>query len=189
MSNAYNTDGMWTIPGQENNGRIEMPLKASNVPSHLTLGIGRETAAARGYTPSFFGWDSDCRTIANRHNWDNADVARAKRLHKQWKHAKEWAETWAAEINAKRALRIVRKIGGDGKEPTLQERLRLIVQEQRMGVYTPGRRATIWEVADLMKEAEALREDTQAASCGPDACEVIYPDDDMTRRSGLLEDD
>lgn len=92
-------------------------------------------------------------------------------------------------MNEQEALRIVRKIGGDGKAPTLPCRLRQIVQEQRMGVYTPGQRATIWEAAELIDEAAALCEDAPAASCGPDACDVIYPDAEMNRRSGLLEDD
>ena len=99
------------------------------------------------------------------------------------------ADVTPADREGKEALRIVRKIGGDGKVPTLPVRLRMIVQEQRMGVYTPGQRATIWEAAELMEEAAALCESTPAARCGPDEREVIYPDDDMTRRSGLLEDD
>lgn len=88
-----------------------------------------------------------------------------------------------------KALACVREIGGNRSVRTLPEELRTAAEMLRRGINTPAHRARIKEAADVLDAMLRLCGAVPAANCGADACEVIYPDDDMTRRSGLLEEE
>lgn len=83
------------------------------------------------------------------------------------------------------ALEIVRRITAGGVL-TLPTALREAAQEVRIGCYSPGHRAIMREAADIL---DAFMELGPAPACEADIRPVFYPDEELNRRSGLLEDD
>ena len=84
------------------------------------------------------------------------------------------------------ALEIVQKTAAGREFISLPDALRLAAESMRRGVYGPGQRALINEAAGVLDAVAKLAE---APACEADSCPVIYPDEDLNRRSGLLEDD
>lgn len=87
---------------------------------------------------------------------------------------------------AAEALEIIRLYRRSFANVVLPNALRGAVMEQRLGVYTPGQRAIMSQAADAL---DAFAKVGEKPACEGEGCTVIWPDEDLNRRSGLLEDD
>lgn len=95
MSNAYNTDGMCVFPDIGNDGRIENAFESIECAIAFDVKDWASDRRSAWIYAIVFGWDDAFQVIASKYHWDEADIARAKRLHEQWKRAKEWASCTA----------------------------------------------------------------------------------------------
>ena len=91
MSNAYNTDGMAIFPSNGNDGFIENAFESIECTIAFDVRSWSEDRRSAWIYAIVFDWDDDAfQELAALYHWDEADIARAKRLHEQWERAKEW---------------------------------------------------------------------------------------------------
>ena len=86
-----------------------------------------------------------------------------------------------------KALACIQGISGNKSAAGLPAELRGAAETLRRGINSPAHRATIQRAADVL-EAILNLSGGAAPDCAADACPVLF-DDDMTRPSGLLEDE
>ena len=96
MSNAYNTDGLFVFPANDNEGCIMNAFESIECTIAFDVKDWSESRRDAWIYAIVFGWsDEDEYAEENEHimrihNWDAADIKRAKELHRQWVLAKEF---------------------------------------------------------------------------------------------------
>lgn len=91
------------------------------------------------------------------------------------------------------ALRIIQAIEENETGRFLPAELRGAAETMRRGINSPAQRATINRAAHVLEAIVNIYRGAapgrEAPRCTADTCIITYPDDDMTRRSGLLEEE
>ena len=91
MSNAYNTDGLLTIP--TTGGFIDNAFESIECAIAFDVRCWSDERRTAWVQAIVCGFDDEDDTwIANRYHWDEGDIARLKLMHGQWVKAKEWIE-------------------------------------------------------------------------------------------------
>lgn len=91
MSNAYNTDGIFTIPPTEGSG--EDPLDSIEFAIAFDVRDWSNDRRSAWIHAIVFGIDKESEEEIARYrrefHWDDKDIERVKRLHEGWKKLKE----------------------------------------------------------------------------------------------------
>lgn len=98
MSNAYNTDGLFTLPYTEGHG--EDPLESIECTIAFDVRDWSNDRRSAWIYAIVFGIDKEEDDTIERYkrefHWDERDIERVKRLHANWEKLKERADGLSA---------------------------------------------------------------------------------------------
>lgn len=83
MSNAYNTDGLFTYPAS--NGEIQDCLESIECTIAFDVRDWSSDRRSAWIYGIVFGWDGESfDELSKQYGWDSADKIRLSKLHQQW---------------------------------------------------------------------------------------------------------
>lgn len=88
MSNAYNTDGLFTFPAS--NAEIQNCLESIECTIAFDVRDWSEDRRSAWIYGIVFGWGEESfNELSKKFRWDNEDKIRLSKLHQQWLKLKE----------------------------------------------------------------------------------------------------